>query len=506
MQHNSKPKWQKINGISLHRALFKRGLILVKSSDVDLPTITKDEFDINSQRFRVVTTRSKEDTEKKVTRLLEPMKSLKGFNLFSNVYICNIKRRKEVFIPIDIDHGKYGMYIYPWISNNTTVSAFAGFDQFVMAGCMLGASLKGILKDKQEVTLIDHRLRLDHHQVIDDIRFDESMNIYDKIQFSQLKRLSRLIRILSASGSVRIYYHLPYLDYILFALKLYINKRMTYSAFEKLCNLILVKKEEHTNKIKTIFKSHDITAIVESPFENLVTSVSDSEEYVKNILALFKINPTPICQEVSEASMVELCIRLLITNELNSQHRAVWHDFMSNLSLNIHTFEDLFRMANIIIQGVACIKSLDYKTCSILPLTEKQIQVEYAKFNKKVKTPYPAIFNMTVLDPVIPYSTSTKGTLFYFNDNDKEISSLISDEFLVKASKNITIFAQRKLSENKHKPQHQVQALHKELGSSEIQDKKSKEEYVRLDASVIQDIDEMHKGSAVERNGSPRKP
>lgn len=465
MQHNSKPKWQKINGINIHRALFKRGLILVKCSDEDLPRVTKDEFDINSQSFKFVATRSKEDTRKEITRLFEPMRSLKGFNFFSDFYIRNTKRRKEIFIPItiNIDQGEYGMYVYPWLSNKTPDSALAGFDQFVMAGCMLGASLKGVLQNNQEVALIDHRLRLDPHQVIHAIRFDESMNIYDKIQFSHLKRLSRLIRILATSGNVKVYYHLPYLDYILFALKLYINRRMTYSAFEELCGLILIKKDEHTNKIKALFKSHGITAIVESPFENLVTSVSDPKECVKNILALFNINPTSICQVVSEASMVKLCISLLITNEFNSQQRSVWHDFMSNLSLNYDTFEDLFRMANTIMQGVACIKSLDYKTCSLLPLTEKQIQVEYAKFNKKVKTPYPAIFNMTVLDPVIPYSAGTRGTLFYFSN--KEISSLIDDEFLEKAYANLTIFARRKLSAIKHEPQHQ--ALHKELDGSE---------------------------------------
>ena len=65
--------------------------------------------------------------------------------------------------------------------------------------------------------------------------------------------------------------HLPFYDYILYGVGLFLKEKITPTALEKLFSIILDKKTKLMPKIVKIGEEQGVTIRVHSPFENLFT-------------------------------------------------------------------------------------------------------------------------------------------------------------------------------------------------------------------------------------------
>lgn len=118
-----------------------------------------------------------------------------------------------------------------------------------------------------------------------------------------------------------------------------------------------------------------------------------------------------------------------------SQFKLAWRKIVSEEKKeNINTVEDLFKKANALMIYLASQNKHDHKTCSLLPVTEKQIQLTYQQLSKEAPKIYPPVFNLTALDPIITTSecnNSKNGLLFYYDDpgalNDLIVQGKIID-------------------------------------------------------------------------------
>jgi len=116
----------------------------------------------------------------------------------------------------------------------------------------------------------------------------------------------------------------------------------------------------------------------------------------------------------------------------------------------------LLKCGNAVMLGLVSRNSDDYGTCSLLPLSEKQIQLEYEVYYKQLKhtsessNQYSKIFNITMLDPLIAYSPTmmslpTKDLAFYFNQCTGTLSDIITNKCVLSyACKNVGLFANKK--------------------------------------------------------------
>jgi hypothetical protein len=407
--------------------------------------------------------------------------------------IANLTRREEVFFPFLVKNNQqnFGFYVYPWLSTNTANDFqkfnFSGFKRFTTVGCMFGSTLKGIDQLGARVDLIKHDIKFHPTQKIVTIEYSHSYNPYEEVMFNELNKLMLLINHLSdKSKPSQLYYHLPYYDYMLFGIELFIRGRMELVALEQFFKAIILKTVEHLNRIEEICKRHLINCIIGSPFENLFGRLkfqgSDGSDLkLRDIAKIITEDPKKINifemilpalgtlgiepnnelgeldelnpeqktaqEKVQEKLLVQHCLRKLQDNNFNLRHKQVWNDFIKFSDKEINTLDDLFRTANAIVVLLSCQGEENYKVCSILPFSEKQIQVSYSAFYGKSNGKYPVIVNITTIEPVLSYDHNRQGLLFYYGSCPDSLSRLITEgDILTAAHENIARTVENKES------------------------------------------------------------
>jgi len=459
--YNENKKWVNYYDLEINLPLFKKGILVVRPyRSIEVSDDCLDDGSSFYISLRELLFNPK-IAPQKTTLLLNKLKEhieqdscVKEAECFT---IINKNRRDEVFSPLVVTDGQHkaGFYVYPWLSNTTNFE-FSGFTRFVTAGCMFGASIKGIEQLYQSFALIKHDIEFHPSQKIVNIEFNpRASNPYEEVIFNEFNKLMLLMKNLSNKTELgQVYYHLPYYDYMLFGIELFIRGRMTLKALNQFFKIIILKKIEYVEKIKAICEYYHMECKIESPFENLFGNVQ-LERITETILEKLEVpirelNPELDVEQTKlhERDLVQYCLMRLQTNDINKEHKQVWIDFVSVIGIDkIYNLEGLFKIANATMVALAATGEEDYKTCSVLPVSEKQIQVGYSDF-KKSKVNYPTVFNLTTIDPVIGYDpvndVRKKGLLFYFGSCQDSLSKLVKQDILTLAHKNIALAAENK--------------------------------------------------------------
>jgi hypothetical protein len=318
--------------------------------------------------------------------------------------------------------------------------------------------MQGITQDGDAVTLINHQLTLRPGQKIEYIRYNaKDGNPFEQVLFHEFEKTCTLIKAFTKSDQPKkLLYHLPTFDYIIFSLKLFIHNQISYSALDNFIQAVLSLQLVYKEKLGSLCQSHGIEIVFQSPFSNLFDNIN-IDNPTQSIISQLKIKTeegsTKETQEEQERLFTTFCLsKLTTTGAGNKIHARIWKDFIASKISAPDTIEDLFKIANTVIVATASQGLKDYETCSLLPLSEKQIQLEYEscrdKCNKRFpdKQPvYPSTLNLTVFEPVITYSPTTSGLLFYLSGSLNSLSSLITEkEIIHHATRNIGFFAQKK--------------------------------------------------------------
>ena len=449
--------WVLFNGLWINSDYFQKGIIVVAHGYEAIPgplCIGDREFYFSSDLNPL-----KKLTTKYVRKKMDLLQNLVTFSqtkslttaptLTENpVILFNEKRREELFLPLDFSDHR-GLYVLPWTSTEELID-FKGFRQFVTAGCLFGGNLKGVTQNGFRCPLVDHHLRLPLGEKIVRIDYDfaELANPFESILFIEFEKTCLLIDAFSELHAPKhLLYHLPTSDYILFGIKLFLNHEISVEALQHFYDLILVKKAEHIQKLGSMAQQHDIIINFVSPFDNLF-SVESPGANLEQLLLLLGMSlrlESPGCSVDHEKEVVSRCIHLLQTQNLNRLQQEKWIDFivLSCKDGEITTIEALFKLANALIIATATHGLANDQTCSILPLSEKQIQVQYDRLRKASRVHHPTIVNLTLFEGVMAYSALNRGLLFYFDCCLESLGRILKTNSLIKqASKNLSFFAQ----------------------------------------------------------------
>lgn len=439
-----KANWDRYDDLEINADLFKKGVIAVRPYMLNPPSesITDGTSFVLSSRLLTFGKIGDKGRVKKTEALFNCLEAFceQPDVLDNKSIIFNKTRREESFLPFvlqDPQQKNIGFYLYPWIPCNHKDFKFSGFKQFVVAGCIFGAFIKG--RDQYDATfeLIKHDIRFHASQKIVDIECNLTMfSAYETMLFSEFEKLAVLMKRLTKKGEpTQLCYHLPYYDYILFGVELFIRGRMTLPALNLFFKAIFLRKKQHENEINRICLLHDIRVKIGSPFENLFGELTSRDEYAQFILNKLGLSDEEVepaldieLQNEKEKTLVQRCLKILRTNSDNEEHRQIWENFIDTNEQELINLEQLFKMANALMIALASKRQGDFETCSLLPLSEKQIQVSFADFNKKLNIKYPIVFNITTLDPLISYDNNNKnhGLLFYFRNCQESLTKLIT--------------------------------------------------------------------------------
>lgn len=375
--------------------------------------------------------------------------------------------RREFFVP-----DSEGLYISASLPiakkrHSAPVSEFQPV-QFFTVGCLFGTGLLAsspLGKDGTiDFALIKHDLpeALSNKEIkITAIKYNRKINPYEEMLFGELERLAYFIEngFPNSQQRKQLLYHLPYLDYILFGVELFIRGRITVKALTDFFKVIFQKAEDYKNKIEDICKKHNIEVKIESPFDNLFDQI-DKNSTPKSILLTLsestdEVDPLKIDeaqQKVNEKKLVEHILTKLTTNSKNDKHRQVWCDILRVYGKDkINTLDKLFKLANAAMVAIASKDQPEYKTCTLLPLTEYRIPDAYKKFQARfvelnTQRRYTETLNVMFLDPLYTLGQTNDHTAF---SAPPEIIStthklITNGEMLKTAFQNASFFSRSK--------------------------------------------------------------
>lgn len=201
--------------------------------------------------------------------------------------------------------------------------------------------------------------------------------------------------------------HLPYIDYILFGVRLYVEGIMTKNALGAFCIAVLRKKEELNRRLlKTFPKELGIELIIANPVDNLFDT--------NTLMAIFKAkNParhadmsTFILEQLQlatdenafknlsdeeasqkQAEIVQRCLHLLMTNQYNETQAIVWRDFAKaaeKMNDSPTTLEELLKIGNAVMIGIGCYGMEANQACSLQPGSKRPTQTNYDALSQKL--------------------------------------------------------------------------------------------------------------------------
>lgn len=454
------PFWLSFGDLFINKLFFERGIIIVSTTMLNDEKINASSgFSINGREFIFSTPEAK--SLKKTSTTLSILSS---FALDNRRYIqtsdendrvlFNKRRREEIFLPVTFNNPDepIGLYLYPWSTKLLSKKTFLGFSQFITAGCLFGASMRAITQDGDDLALIDHHIQLRPGQKIHHLQYDSTAgNPFELTLLNEFEKTCHLINAFARlEEPKRLTYHLPAYDYILFGIELFIRDKMTFDALNQFVQAILLKQTEYQEKIGAMARRHGIEIEFSSPFDNLFYPL-DPLNPTLSICKQLGLDPEHIGSRTTdhtEQTLVQNCLSLLQTNAIHATQQKVWQDFIAINEHELVDIESLFKIANAVMVATGSYGKHDHEACSLLPLSEKQIQIGYDDYCKKYTryfpdrtNPYPTAMNITLFEPVITYSPTTNGLLFYFSCCLTNLSSLISKTNVShSAAKNITLF------------------------------------------------------------------
>jgi len=321
------------------------------------------------------------------------------------LYIHVPEHKEEIFLPLTLsstvgeETERSGLYVYPWLGGGGIKESenfkFKGFNNFVIAGCMFGAQMRGGDEKGFSAALLKHEIEFSGpDQKIKYIEYDPANpNPYEDFLFHEFEKHAHLISTLSATERAKLTYHLPYYDYILFGVELFIRGRITLAALDSLFSKFHEGMNEHVSRIQQICAHYKIDVTIQSPFCHLFNAGDNRKLSAIEVLERLNIPVAEVDpripadqQKKNEANLVQACLEILQTSDADPRLAQVWKDFiLLNGKEKIINLEELFKVGNAVMLGVSVDTQVNanepstaFQTCSLLPLSEKQIQVSYA--------------------------------------------------------------------------------------------------------------------------------
>lgn len=453
-------------GISYHTLMFKHGLVVMAETH-EVAGLEAKKLRILNREMAITTATPAKGAIKKTARLLNQLKLRPESK--SVIVAKNTRRREEVYIATHIPETQQALYIYPWVSSKQKKLEVQPHNirKFVTAGCMYGSTLLGVNSSGRFAELIKHDISFSKGEKITGIKDKGARGApYEYANFQQFKLYLRLVQQLrDPEIKPVLHYHLPHYDYLLFGIRLYLNNKITQEALIKFFNLIITKKREHVETLQSICEDSkaEVDLIISSPFSNLFegldteTKQQCSADTLRDVfykLSLsfdFAENDNDEKSVFNEAEFVENCLHKLTTNTFDGIQATQWCRFMQNCEgQNLETIEDLFKLSNAFVIFAAADGEAPYSTCSMLPASEKQIQLSYQKIEKTRKNkeskectpPLQPILCLTTLDTstcIRDSNSCNSQTLFYLDPtlNFEAAKALKEQELLRIAQMNL---------------------------------------------------------------------
>lgn len=436
--------WVPHDEIFINQFFCNHGIVVVKTH-TSKENLTSDEIISHEDRFLILPIEKFVKNLKYVNKQKEFFRNLvpnslddqSDVDISSDIVLFNSQRRAEIFLPFSFKKEEISIYIYAWVSKSIKGKPISldRVDDFITAGCIFGSRLKARDEISENLfTFIHMNMDFFSDKKINGINFEENnLSTYELSLFNELERLAKLIYSLSSKTLKKnLIYHFPYFDYIIFASVLFVRDILSYEAFDSFYQIILKSSDFYITRITNIFQAYGINVKIESPYQNIFGSLDFRSNYTTDDIltqldiVLDKNSKSSGDPIEEERKLIQNCWNKLSLNSLDLNHQQIWKFFSESYNSPPNSFKQLLECANTMMIARASWGKEQYTTCSLLPHSEKQIQIGYSKLLKSHPSKTLSdVINLTIFDPAVAYTKEENIGLFSCDVDIKDIGDMI---------------------------------------------------------------------------------
>ncbi len=366
------------------------------------------------------------------------------------ICVRNRNRQEEIFWPAPLSETE-APYLYPWTSQKGPMPSKLAFQTYVTAGEVFGWSLEGMIAESEVRVPMMKCDMLDETQIITRIVSLRERPLYEVFLLKSFWQFTAFLESSSATEEiVELIYHLPYYDYMLFGVGLFLSNKITLPALGSFFKCILDKRIEYTGHLHGILVASKLklklNCTIESPFANMFGPIecllervhwddrrADMSEFAMAILSYLHI-PSSLHRKgpaIHERDFVVSCKKRLLEGydptEKNPFYRALHHAWSDAPLDDINTLADLLKLGASLMIAASAHGKQGVRICSWLPISEQEKAVKYDRCRESLnrgcrgetleEKPYPSIMNVVLLEPAVYSPANPMGHLYRFRES-----------------------------------------------------------------------------------------
>lgn len=218
---------------------------------------------------------------------------------------------------------------------------------------------------------------------------------------------------------------MPANEYILNAIHLYADNKITNRACLEFIELINLKKREQMTELSDLAAKHGICISFKTPLDPLINKLKDHDDIVLELMSLTKL-PMLLLFE-NEKLVAEKLLEYMAVH--SNEYNPIWEKALSQIqsgkidreTLTLGSLAYISYAANI---ATPKLQNTDSDICAIHPGHEKKIQLSYKHL---FCSEWGNIFFVNWLPPILIKSEAHHNGLFFINNKlNKRVKSLMN--------------------------------------------------------------------------------
>ena len=279
---------------------------------------------------------------------------------------------------------------------------------FISGCCLFGDDLLGIDADGLAHPLTDPKYALGKNKVLQKIILKGDIHPYESIIQKMLFNLIPLIKAFSENEQGKIIFHLPAPEYILYAIKLYLNKQMSDAALLQYLKFVTLKKQMLMDFLHYFQGTTNIEIVIASPLD-----VLNIDNHISQLIAAPE---KPTEKDFTKSIMMSL---------IHDDSVGIWAlAFNGNEECDLLDINYLSYTVHAALSVSACKPGF---VCLLDMFDEKKIGREYAKiFSQK----FGPLLGIHWIPPVL-LNDGTNNSLYFCGSARESLASYISSGLAV---------------------------------------------------------------------------
>ncbi|GAA3926747.1 hypothetical protein [Litoribacillus peritrichatus] len=362
--------------------------------------------------------------------------------------ISTLEARDEIYFPMAFLKGNRalgGAYTYLWQAATPEQSkvqrapiADKPIKEFHTGGCLFGSTLYGVDQQGERHPLTNPHHQIPEGRIVESIYCPYDSHPDELLTRQSLINLVPMMKALSHEQAIKLRYHLPLANYIIYGLNWYFKGQLTYESLLQYIDLVKERAGDHLTFLAGFEREHGITVLTSNTIESLALVETPTHQLLTSLLnkigveqrdcqTLSQEEITAYRAKVSEAMWTFLANQPVAESDLWYEVRTKVNEGQLKIDLgDLLSINYMDYSANL---AMSVVQHGDREVMSLLPTHESPVMHWY---KRALAEEYGAALCMQWLVPIKVHMSDFRDRLFFTEDYLSQIEDVMSNNLVAK--------------------------------------------------------------------------